>query len=144
MKSSTILLAALVFALPLVAAAAPEEAAPAPVTLGDLYAQPAAGCSEGASFALAGDSAQPVELTGCSAQNSCNGYGGVPISCQGSILTSCFVGFCSVRCDSQTTYCCDISELECPNRACPYCACIAEGIFSPAECSDQVCGLGGD
>lgn len=80
----------------------------------------------------------PVPVTGCTAeQNNCPN--GNQISCTGT--QSCDVYFCSVVCDGQATYCCDISGLDCPERACAYCHCLSEGIYSPQECEERACSL---
>lgn len=79
----------------------------------------------------------PIPSTGCNAELTC--YDGSEISCSGS--SSCNVYTCSVRCDGVTTWCCDLSGLECPERACAYCYCLAEGFLTPQQCSDEACRL---
>lgn len=146
MRHRIVLLAALTCALSFAVAAAPAGAEAVPTSLGALFAELSGGCADGATAALGGEAAGANFLTGCTAQNDCTWHGGAPISCQGSgsFGSSCSVGVCSVTCDSQTTYCCDITGLPCPHRACVYCWCIAEGIHSPSECSDQACNLDPD
>jgi hypothetical protein len=131
MTSRTAVLFAIVLTLSLVSATAAEGATEQLASAPEACQQ-----AELTPFDVPTDIEQPLFLDSCSAENDCSQTNGMPISCTGS--SSCSVQFCSVTCDGVRTYCCDISELECPQRACVYCHCRFTG-GGAQECSDQAC-----
>jgi hypothetical protein len=138
MEEPTMRLASVLFtALLLILWAGPAsaEAAPAPAddasTPGFCPAPPqqAPGAERGPT--------DPMFASSCSAQaTNCS------LSCQGTQV--CVAGLCSVSCDGQTSWCCDLGPLWCGQLPCAFCACVQEGFFTPEQCADNICcGFGG-